>query len=435
MKRSFIINPLKKFLSNLKWYASNQERHFFKNNMKKNSNMQNFLTIDDSIDNLYRDPFIDPYLCNAWINIAINILIRNLARADFVLEREGVEIKSGPLYELFHRPNAHVSRYDLWKETAAWWLIEGEAFWWFGPDYSGGLPKQLHILNPRKFQLEEEGLDLQCGFLNKKRRWFYNTGAELVPVFSDEIIHFRDWNPWNPLRGVNPLVSLALELEQDYYANKANSTLLKNNAIPQGLLKTDQTLRPEEADAIERRWENKYGQVRAGRKIAVLGKGTSFEALSFNPDVVKLFELKRWNLYTILAKYGIPPRVANISDKSTALSGKDTKEQHSAFWQYTLIPLLRQFEQIIESQLFMRFNLKETGRFDLWDIPELQENEDAQSRRDIAEINAGLKTINDVLTERGKEPKPWGDVWYRPKNMIATSGYKATSGCDNGEGG
>jgi phage portal protein BeeE len=81
--------------------------------------------------------------------------------------------------------------------------------------------------------------------------------------------------------------------------------------------------------------------------------------------------------------------VANFSDKSTALSGKDTKEQHSAFWQYTLFPLLRQFEQILESQFFMRFNLKEKGRFDLFDIPELQESEDAQSKRDIAEIAAG----------------------------------------------
>jgi HK97 family phage portal protein len=391
------------------------------------NSFNNFLTADGNFSNLYIDPFNDTYLCNAWVNIAVNILIRNVARADFVLERDGVELKSGSLFSLFHKPNEHLSRYDLWKETAAWWLIEGEAFWWFGPDYSGGLPKQLHILNPRKLQLEGEGLDLQ-GVANKKRRWFYHAGAESVPIFSDELVHFKDWNPWNPLRGVNPLASLALELEQDYFANKANSTLLKNNAIPQGLLKTDQTLRPEEADALEKRWESKYGQAKAGRKIAVLGKGTSFEALSFNPDVVKLFELKRWNLYTILAKFGIPPRVANISDRSTALSGKDTKEQHSAFWQYTLIPLLRQFEQILESQFFMRFSLKETGRFDLWDIPELQENEDAQSRRDIAEINAGIKTINDVLKERGKEPKPWGDVWHRPKNMIATNGNTGGEG-------
>jgi HK97 family phage portal protein len=200
----------------------------------------------------------------------------------------------------------------LWKETAAWWFIEGEAFWWFGPDYSGGLPKRLHILDPRRLQAETlvKG-GVYDEIMNRKRRWFYQCGnGEQVPVFSDELIHFKDWNPWNPLRGVNSLVSLSLELEQDYFANQGNSALLKNNAIPQGLLKTDQTLRPEEADAIERRWEGKYGAVKAGRKIAVLGKGTSFEALSFNPDVVKLFELKRWNLYTILAKFGIPTPVS-----------------------------------------------------------------------------------------------------------------------------
>jgi HK97 family phage portal protein len=270
--------------------------------------------------------------------------------------------------------------------------------------------------------LEQGGEELRNEFNNNKKRWFYNTGTELVPILSDEIIHFKDFNPYTPHRGVNPLVPLALELEQDYYANKANSTLLKNNAIPQGLLKTEQTLRPEEADAIERRWESKYGQNKSVRKIAVLGKGTSFEALSFDPNVVKLFELKRWNLYTILAKYGIPPKVANISDRSSSLSGKDTKEQHSAFWQYTLIPLLKQFEQILESHFFMRFNLKENGRFDLWDIPELAENEDSQSKRDIAEITAGIKTINDVLRERGKETKPWGDVWYKPNGVTPITG-------------
>jgi HK97 family phage portal protein len=420
------MNIFKRILPNYKRTSNNQKDNKSLGDNPGNS-FVNYLTNDDNFSNLYIDPFIDPYLCNAWVNIAVNILIRNVARADFVLEKEGVELKNGPLYALFHRPNEHLSRYDLWKETAAWWFIEGEAFWWYGPDYSGGIPKEIYILNPRRLQAESSGIGgVHDELMSRRHRWFYQCGGEQVPILSDELIHFRDWNPWNPLRGVNPLVSLSLELEQDYYANKANSTLLKNNAIPQGLLKTDQTLRPEEADAIERRWESKYGQVKAGRKVAVLGKGTSFEALSFNPDVVKLFELKKWNLYTILAKYGIPPRVANISDKSTALSGKDTKEQHSAFWQYTLIPLLRQFEQILESQFFMRYSLKEAGRFDLWDIPELQDNEDAQSNRDIAEINAGLKTINDVLLERGKEPKPWGNVWYRPRNMIPTDGGNAS---------
>jgi HK97 family phage portal protein len=384
------------------------------------------LPFSDNFSNFYSEPHTgDNYLYNAWVHIAVNILIRNIARADFTIKRGGNDVTSGPLYNLFRRPAPALSRFDLWKETAAWWHIEGEAFWWFGPDYAGGLPTEIYVLNPRKLQHEGECLRGLSNFKNNDRRWFYHAGTERIPILADELIHFRDWNPWNPVRGINPLISLALELEQDYYANKANSQLLKNNAIPQGVLKTDQTLRPEEADQLERRWESKYGAVKAGRKIAVLGKGTEFKALSFTPEVVKLFELKRWNLYTILAKYGIPPRVANINDKSTSLSGKDTAEQHSAFWKYTLIPILHQFEQILESQFFMRFGLKETGVFDLWDIPELQESEDAQSRRDIAEINAGLKTINDVLKERGKDTKPWGDVWYRPKSVIPADGGEA----------
>jgi flagellar motility protein MotE (MotC chaperone) len=118
--------------------------------------------------------------------------------------------------------------------------------------------------------------------------------------------------------------------------------------------------------------------------------------------------------------------VANISDKSTALSGKDTGEQHAAFWKYTLVPLLKQFEQILEPQFFSRLGLRERGVFDLKDIPELQQSEDEQSKRDIAEINAGLKTINDVLRERGKEPKLWGDIWYRPKNLVPADNNDTT---------
>jgi hypothetical protein len=88
--------------------------------------------------------------------------------------------------------------------------------------------------------------------------------------------------------------------------------------------------------------------------------------------------------------------------------------------------LLKQFENILDTQFFCRFGLKEEGVFDLADIPELQKSEDEQSTRDIAEINAGLKTINDVLKERGNEPKPWGDIWYRPKGLVPMGGDEGT---------
>lgn len=352
----------------------------------------------------------DFYLTHAWVNIAIGILMRNIGRSEFVISRNGQRLNGGALVTLFNEPNPRLSGFDLWKETAAWWNLEGEAFWYFGEDYTGGIPAEIYILNPRRVTMR-----ITDGMVE---RWYYTSDSDVIPILPDEVVHFREWNPWNPWRGISPLVSLKYELEQDSWANKTNVDLLLHNAIPQGLLKTDQLIREEEADLIEARWERKYGKNSKSRKIAVIGKGTEFKPLTFSPDVLKLFDLKRWNLYTILAKYGIPPRVANIQDAKANLSGTDTENQHTAFWKYTLIPVLKNFEMIVETQFFRRFGLQERGRFDLSNIPELQKSEDEQSKRDIEEIEAGLKTINDVLFERGKPGKEWGDIWYRPANRI-----------------
>jgi hypothetical protein len=131
-------------------------------------------------------PENNAYLYSAWVNIAVSILIRNIAWADFVLLRGGNDVPSGPLYELFRRPNRLMSRFDLWKETAAWWA---------GPDYSGGIPKELFVLDPRHLRNEGHNMgDLAGVFRGTNRRWFYDPGTESIPILSDELIQFRDWN-------------------------------------------------------------------------------------------------------------------------------------------------------------------------------------------------------------------------------------------------
>jgi HK97 family phage portal protein len=355
----------------------------------------------------------DPFRQHAWISIAVQLLSRNIARARYELYRNGKVVTDSPAARLFEQPNAGLSAYDLWYQTCAWWNLEGEAFWYFGRDYACGLPGELRILSPKHMIHVVNGGQIV--------KWLFTGDEEYGPftILPDEIVHFREWNPWNIWRGVCPLVTLTMEIEQDVLAGRQNTGLLKEGGIPKGLLKTDQLITEPEAEQIERRWEKKYGRG-AGRKIAVIGKGTTYQQLTFSPDVLQLYDMKRWNLYTILAKFGIPPRVANIQDSKSSLSGTDTREQHSAFWKYTLIPLLQNYERIVEVQFFRRLKLPERGRFNLSSIPELQESEDAQSNRDIAEINAGLKTINDVLKERGLPAKPWGDVWYRQQKLIAT---------------
>lgn len=354
----------------------------------------------------------DPYLQHAWVSVCIDILTRNVARAEFEIKKDGKVEDSSELAKLFRYPNRELSRFDLWKQTCAWWSLDGEAFWWFGEDYSCGIPKEFYVLNPRNMQHVVNN--------GKVSKWVYTESGSGKPIIilPDEIIHFKDWNPWNEFRGVSPLVSLGLEVEQDLLAARQNTGLLKEGGVPKGLLKTDQVLTENEAELLARTWDKKYGRGMKNR-VAVLGKGTEYQPLTFSPDVLKLYEMKQWNLYTLLAKYGIPPRVANMQDSKSSLSGTDTDSQHRAFWNFTLIPLLKNFEEVLEVQFFRKFKLTEKGQFNLGNVPELQESEDAQSNRDIAEINAGLKTINDVLRTRGEKEKPWGDIWFRSSSLIA----------------
>ncbi len=347
----------------------------------------------------------DPYLQHGWVSVCVDILSRNIARAEFEIQKNGKVITDSAAAILFRNPGQCMSSNDLWKETASWLSLEGEAFWWFGPEYSAGIPKELVILNPR--YMHEQ---VQDGVIT---HWTYTgsgDGRERT-ILKDELIHFKDWNPWNQYRGVSPLVSLNLEMEQDLLAGRQNTGLLKEGGVPKGLLKTDQILTEADSELLERIWDRKYSRGIKNR-VAVLGKGTSYQPLTFSPDTLKLYDMKNWNLYTLLAKYGIPPRVANIHDAKSSLSGTDTESQHRAFWNYTLIPMLQSYEKTLEVQFFGRFKLKEKGVFNLTNIPELQESEDAQSNRDIAEIQAGLLTINEVLERRGMPPKPWGNEWH-----------------------
>ena len=391
----------------------------FLRRVKKLSDFEEQNAVDVAEDFAVREKktCTDPYLQHAWVSVCIDILTRNVARAEFEIRKNGNVVTASRTARLFRFPNKNLSRFDLWKQTCAWWSLDGEAFWWFGENYVCGIPEEIYVLNPRYMQHVVDG--------GKITKWVYTeegTGKPII-ILADEIIHFKDWNPWNIYRGVSPLVSLGLEVEQDLLAAKQNTGLLKEGGVPKGLLKTDQVLTEAEAELLARTWDKKYGHGMKNR-VAVLGKGTEYQPLTFSPDVLKLYDMKKWNLYTLLAKYGIPPRVANIEDSKSSLSGTDTESQHRAFWNYTLIPLLKNFEEVLEVQFFKRFMLNETGVFNLETIPELQESEDAQSNRDIAEINAGLKTINDVLRKRGEDEKPWGDIWYRASNLVPVDSGK-----------
>lgn len=55
----------------------------------------------------------DPYLQHAWASVCIDILTRNIARAEFEIRRDGKVVSDCELSRLFRYPNEYTSHFDL----------------------------------------------------------------------------------------------------------------------------------------------------------------------------------------------------------------------------------------------------------------------------------------------------------------------------------
>ncbi len=345
---------------------------------------------------------------DAWVDIAISIRARNLARVPLAQLRNSVPTRRGPLVDLFNYVNESDDQYTLFWKTSMWMDYEGEFFWWFGPAYTAGTPDEIHVLDPRKVYHDPV-----------HNRWFYtDSQGERFPLRNDALIHVFYPNVWNDSRGVCPLVSQGTELLQNYHVDRANLRSVMDDAIPQGLIKTKNRITPAQADEIQERWERNYGQNRAGKKIAVLGLDSEFQPL--NSELIRYLDLKGENRTTILTKYGIPLKVANAADEKTTLSGKDSNEQYKQLWSQTLIPQLRFWESALRTKFYQRFGydrLGYSGKFDLTEIPELQVDEADFHDRLRKDIEGGIITANEARIQIGLQARDDGDFLYSPPRV------------------
>ena len=99
------------------------------------------------------------------------------------------------------------------------------------------------------------------------------------------------------------------------------------------------------------------------------------------------------------------------------MSGTDTNEQLKQFWNQTLIPIIRQLEDKLNTDVSRRWTPTVKYTFDLADIAELQDDIGTTTERISKQIAAVLLTINEGRELLGRDPVGWGDTWYKPLNL------------------
>lgn len=171
----------------------------------------------------------------------------------------------------------------------------------------------------------------------------------------DEIVHFRGYNPENPISGLSPLETLRRVLAEEHEMGNYREGFWKNSARMSGIIKRP-AMAPEWSEAARKRFlaefKELYGGGNNSGETAVLEEGMEWEQNSFNARESEYLGGRKLTREECARAYHIPPPLVGILDHATF---SNITEQHKQLYMDTLGPWLVSIEQDLDLQLKPEF--------------------------------------------------------------------------------
>lgn len=237
-----------------------------------------------------------------------------------------------------------------------------------------------------------------------------NVAGKTKEFMPDEVVHFRGYNPENPLDGLSPLETLRRTLAEEHEAGDYRQHFWRNAARMGGVIKRPATA-PEWSEPARNRFLADFEQLYSGGensgKTAVLEDGMEWQQNTFTAQESEYLAGRKLTREECARSYHIPLPLVGILDHATF---SNVKEQHKHLYQDSLGPWLAMIEQDIEMQL----------------LPEWPDNEGVYVEFNIAEKLAG-SFEEQVQAIQASVGRPWmsGDEARARFNLPAMGGDMA----------
>ena len=210
-----------------------------------------------------------------------------------------------------------------------------------------GVPRAL-LRIPPQYVTPEGGLIVKS--------YEIRIGGRLLDDFEpSEIIHFRGYNPENPIAGLSPMETLRRVLAEEDSAGKYREELWQNSARMGGIIE-----RPAEAPDWDETAQNRfltdfaalYAGEGKGGKTAILEDGMKWVASTFSPRDSEYLSGRKLTREECARAYHIPLPMVGILDNATF---SNIREQHKQLYQDSIGPILAMLEQDFDLQLLPDF--------------------------------------------------------------------------------
>lgn len=308
---------------------------------------------------------------------------------------------TNPAYSpVLRKPNGYQTRIQFFEGWMLSKLARGNTYVLKDRD-NRGIVTGLHVLDPNRVKpLISDGGEV-----------FYELNADKlagiagpVVVPAREIIHDR-WNClFNPLVGLSPIFANGLAATQGLKAQNNSATLFANNARPGGLLTAPGRIQQETADRLKADWQTNYGGANTG-KVAVLGDGLKYEAMSLSPKDAELIDQMRWTAEVVCSTFHVPAYKVGVGQLP---ANSNVQALNVEYYSQCLQGLIEAAELCLDEGLGIGEQFKLGTEFDVDNLLRM----DSATQVDVVQKSKGVLTLDEQRRKLDAGPVEGGNTIY-----------------------
>lgn len=182
------------------------------------------------------------------------------------------------------------------------------------------------------------------------------------------------------------ILQLAIN-ESEYTSN-----ILKNGALPIGVLETAGRVSENVAKRMREGWASLYGGAKNSGKTVILEEGLQYKPMSLKPNDLQLVDGRRITVAEICRLFNVPESMVNANANKYA----SNEQNNLHFLQYTLSPIVTAIESGLDKSLLLESE-KEQGyyfRFDTTEILRTTEKERIEAAKEG--LAGGFFSLNET---------------------------------------
>jgi HK97 family phage portal protein len=252
---------------------------------------------------------------------------------------------------------------------------------------------EMHILDPSRV---EPFTDDPNKYVTKYKITGSN-GQGVAELDPEQVLWIKlKPHPTNIYAQMTPLAAAGITVDTDWMARLFNYKFLQNDGRP-GMLITVQDLNPDDADKLSSRFSGGYGG--AGRTTVIDGAGVDVADLSTNPRDAQHIETLAHTTADIMLAFGVPK---SVMGDATGATFDNADAEDVGFWTNNLLnigqTICNHFDALTPGGLDDDIYLVHDTR----QIYSLQASRRERAAEMLAEVQAGVRTINSYLLETGQ---------------------------------